>query len=45
MREHVWKRADRLDSKAWIREITGREFTPDDFLDYIEKKYSALYGV
>ena len=45
MREHIWKRADRTDAKTWIREITGRDFTPDDFLDYIGKKYSAIYGV
>ena len=25
------------------RDITGRELTPDDFLDYLEEKYSKLY--
>ena len=43
MKEHVFEKADRLDPKPWIKEITGRDFTPDDFLDYLEKKYSALY--
>lgn len=44
MKEHVWKFADRLDAKTWIRKITGRAFTPDDFLDYLEEKYGNLYG-
>ena len=45
MKENVFKKADRLDPGAWLREITGKEFTPDDFLDYLEEKYSALYGL
>ena len=45
MKEYVWKYADRLNSKAWIQKITGREFTADDFLDYIEQKYGELYGI
>ncbi len=45
MKEHVWKFADRLDAKTWIRKITGREFTERDFLDYLERKYGSLYGV
>ena len=45
MTDHVWKRADRLAEADWIREITGREFTPDDYLDYLERKYSELYGL
>ena len=43
MAEHVFARADRLAPLDWIREITGRDFTPDDFLDYLEEKYSRLY--
>ena len=45
MKENVFKKADRLDPGAWLREITGKEFAPDDFLDYLEEKYSALYGL
>ena len=30
-------------AKEWIKDITGREFTPVDFLDYLEEKYSAIY--
>ncbi len=43
MKEHVWKKADLLAPEEWIRDITGRSLTPDDFLDYLEKKYSDLY--
>ena len=43
MKEHVWKKADRQDPRPWIKEITGRDFTPDDFLDYLEKKYTEIY--
>ena len=43
MKEHVWEKADRQTPKEWISEITGRELCPDDFLDYIEKKYRKIY--
>ena len=43
MKENVWKKADLLAPAEWIRDITGRELTPDDFLDYLEEKYSKLY--
>ncbi len=43
MKENVWKNASRLDAKSWIKEITGRSFTPDDFLDYLEEKYTEIY--
>ena len=42
---HVFAKADRLSPKDWIRDITGREFTPKDFLDYLEEKYSGIYGL
>lgn len=45
MREHVFQKANRLDAAQWIREITGRGMTPQDFLDYLEKKYCELYGL
>ena len=43
MKENVFKKADRLAPSAWIKDITGRDFTPDDFLDYLEEKYSKIY--
>ena len=45
MRDHVWKSANRRDAKTWILKITGRAFTPKDFLDYLENKYSKIYGI
>lgn len=45
MEENVYKKADVLDSAAWIKDITGREFTADDFLAYIEEKYRKIYGI
>lgn len=43
MKDNVWARADREPPKAWIKNITGRDFTPKDFLDYLEAKYSEIY--
>ncbi len=43
MTENVFKKADRLAPSEWIKDITGRELTADDFLDYLEEKYSELY--
>lgn len=43
MKENVFLKADRLSPDEWIRDITGRELTADDFLNYLEEKYSALY--
>ena len=43
MTEHVYKKANILSPKEWLKDITGRELTPDDFLDYLEEKYTALY--
>ena len=45
MKEHVFKKADYMDAREWVTDITGRSFTPDDFLDYLEEKYGELYGL
>ncbi|MBR0173076.1 MAG: carboxypeptidase M32 [Lachnospiraceae bacterium] len=45
MTKHVFKKADRMDAPDWIRDITGQEFSPKAFLDYLEEKYGALYGL
>jgi carboxypeptidase Taq len=45
MKENVFKKADRLAPGEWIKDITGREFTPEDFLTYITEKYSEIYGL
>ena len=43
MISNVFARADILTPQEWIRDITGRSFTPDDFLDYLEEKYTGIY--
>jgi len=45
MKEHVWKNADRITPKQWLNEITGRNFTVEPYLDYLEQKYTALYDI
>ena len=45
MAEHVFRRADRLTADQWILEITGRPLSVEDFLAYLEEKYSVLYGL
>ncbi|MCR5010840.1 MAG: carboxypeptidase M32, partial [Lachnospiraceae bacterium] len=39
MKAHVFAKANRLEPAAWIKDITGRELTAADYLDYLEKKY------
>ena len=43
MKEHVFAKANRLTPSEWIKDITGRDFTPEDFLDYVTAKFSAIY--
>ncbi len=45
MKENVYQYADRLSPAEWIQKITGRALTADDFLTYLETKYTALYGL
>ncbi|MBE6017755.1 MAG: carboxypeptidase M32 [Lachnospiraceae bacterium] len=44
MKENVFAKACYLEPKEWIKEITGRDMTPDDYLDYLEEKYGSIYG-
>ncbi|MBR5376608.1 MAG: carboxypeptidase M32 [Lachnospiraceae bacterium] len=43
MQENVFLKADLLSPKEWIRDITGRELTCSDYMDYLENKYSEIY--
>ena len=45
MAEHVFQKADRLPADQWIADITGRSLTAEDFLTYLEEKYTDLYGL
>ena len=39
MAENVFLKADRLLPFDWIKDVTGRELTADDFVTYLEQKY------
>ena len=43
MTANVFAKADRLSPGEWIKDITGREITSNDFLDYLDEKYSGIY--
>ena len=43
MIRNVFAKADLLSPAEWIADITGRELTAGDFLDYLEEKYSRIY--
>ena len=45
MKEHVFKNANRLAPKDWIYEICHKPLTATDYLDYLNKKYGALYNL
>ena len=45
MASNVFAQANYLPPKEWIRRVTGRAFTPDDFLAYLEEKYGELYAL
>ena len=45
MEKNVFAKANLLPAKEWIRDITGRDFTPVDFIDYLEEKYGELYAL
>ena len=45
MRDKVFAKANILSPKDWLKDITGESFSPKAFLDYIEEKYTELYGL
>lgn len=45
MAEHVFKDANMINPKEWIRRVSGEDFSPEPFLDYLEKKYSEIYEI
>lgn len=44
LKSHVFKEANHLDPKDWIKKITSKELTAKDFLDYLNDKYSDIYN-
>lgn len=45
MTEHVFTKASLLTPDEWIRDITGESLNPAYYLDYLEEKYTRLYGL
>lgn len=45
MAKNVFAKSNILPADEWIKDITGRELSPDDFLDYLEEKYGEIYGL
>ena len=43
--EHVYSCASALDPDEWIRAVTGEDLNVDYYLDYLEEKFSAIYGL
>ncbi len=41
---HVHKPSNRYDPSQMIEEITGKKITAEPFINYLEKKYSLLFG-
>lgn len=45
MKKNVFAKADILDPKEWIFDICQSELTAEPFLNYLEEKYCAIYGL
>ena len=43
MKENVFYKAPLLDTKDWIREITGEEFSAKAYIDYLTEKFTEIY--
>ena len=45
LKERVFKKANVLTPKEWLRDITGKSLSPKDFLEYLNNKYKDIYGL
>lgn len=43
MKENVFAKAPLLDTKEWIKDITGEDFSAKDYVEYLTKKFMKLY--
>ena len=43
LRENVFAKAPLLDTKEWIKEVSGREFSATPYCQYLKKKFTSLY--
>ena len=44
LKNNIFKDANHLDPKEWIKSITGKELTAKDFIEYLNNKYSKIYN-
>ena len=45
LKERVFYKADRLAPAEWIKDITGKELSASDYVSYLDRKYSLIYGI
>ena len=45
LKEHIFKEANHLDPKEWIKQITNKELSAKDFLEYLNNKYKDIYKI
>ena len=45
LKEHVFSIASLTTPDEWIRAVTGEGLNPDYYLDYLEAKFSEVYGL
>ncbi|MFC7129248.1 carboxypeptidase M32 [Haloferax chudinovii] len=45
LRENVHRHGRRYETNDLVKRATGEDFAADDFLDYVESKYGALYDL
>ncbi len=43
LKEHIFKEANHLDPKDWIKKITNKELSAKDFIEYLNNKYRDIY--
>ena len=43
LKEHVFKEANHLDPKDWIKHVTNKSLSAKDFLEYLNEKYKDIY--
>lgn len=43
MKKKVFSKATTLDTKEWIKSITGNEFSAKDYIEYLNNKFLRLY--
>lgn len=45
LREHIHQYGKEKTSRQILRELTGEDFDPHYYVDYLKEKYAALYGI